>query len=506
MTATLRSRPRQPAVEGRKHVAADPRALADELIERVEQKCKTPNGRPQRYLVGLAGIPGSGKSTFSDALIQALNTKETRAALVPMDGFHRTQASLAADPDPAFSFRRRGAPFTFDPDAFLALVRRLRSEHTLTAPAFSHAAKDPVADAIRIDERHRIVLVEGSFLCLDEEPWRTISLEMDERWFYDVDEETALQRVIKRHIAAGLAADETAAEAKALANDVLNAKLILEKMVPPDESHPNDGPFPKPTPQLSDSVFDLFSMKGKVTAITGGGGGIGFAAAEAIAEAGGDIALLYRSAPNMEERSAELAKRFGVKVKSYQCEVTEHESVKQAIEAVEKDFGRLDCYIANAGGGVPGSINPDYPLEAWHKTQSVNLHSTFYAARECARIFKAQGSGSFIATTSISARIVNVPYDQPAYNSSKAAVVHFCKSLARDWRNFARVNTISPGFFDTPMGPSDKAVEDVLYQKSVLGRAGNVKELKAAYLYLASNASTYTTGADLIIDGGYCLT
>lgn len=95
--------------------------------------------------------------------------------------------------------------------------------------------------------------------------------------------------------------------------------------------------------------------------------------------------------------------------------------------------------------GVPGSINPDYPLEAWHKTQSVNLHSTFYAARECARIFKAQGSGSFIATTSISARIVNVPYDQPAYNSSKAAVVHFCRSLARDWRNFARVNTISPG-------------------------------------------------------------
>ena len=72
--------------------------------------------------------------------------------------------------------------------------------------------------------------------------------------------------------------------------------------------------------------------------------------------------------------------------------------------------------------GVPGSINPDYPLEAWHKTQSVNSHSTFYAARECARIFNAQGTGSF-----------------------KAAVVHFCRSLARDWRNFARVNTISPG-------------------------------------------------------------
>lgn len=91
----------------------------------------------------------------------------------------------------------------------------------------------------------------------------------------------------------------------------------------------------------------MFSMKGKVTAVTGGGGGIGFAAAEAIAEAGGDIALLYRSAPNMEQRANDLASKFGVTVRAYQCEVTEHESVKNAIEAVEKDFGRLDCFIAN---------------------------------------------------------------------------------------------------------------------------------------------------------------
>lgn len=80
------------------------------------------------------------------------------------------------------------------------------------------------------------------------------------------------------------------------------------------------------------------------------------------------------------------------------------------------------------------------------------------------------------------AQIVNVPYDQPAYNSSKAAVVHFCKSLARDWRNFGRVNCISPGFFDTPMGPSDAKVEEVLYRKSVFGRPGHVKELKGAFL------------------------
>lgn len=80
---------------------------------------------------------------------------------------------------------------------------------------------------------------------------------------------------------------------------------------------------------------------------------------------------------------------------------------------------------SQAGGGVPGSI-VDLAVEDWHKTQAVNLHSTFYAAKAVGAIFKEQGSGSFIATTSISARIVNIPYDQPAYNASKAAVVHFC--------------------------------------------------------------------------------
>ncbi|KAK4052941.1 hypothetical protein OIO90_004065 [Microbotryomycetes sp. JL221] len=249
----------------------------------------------------------------------------------------------------------------------------------------------------------------------------------------------------------------------------------------------------------------MFKMTGKVSAITGGGGGIGFAAAEAFAEAGGHVALLYRSAPDMDERAAALAAKFGVKCKAFKCEVTDFDSVQQAVEAVFQHFGRLDCFVANAGGGVPGSIDESYSLQAWHDTQAVNLHSTFYAAKAVAPIFKAQKSGSFIATTSISAHIVNVPYDQPAYNASKAGVVHFCKSLARDWRQFARVNCISPGFFNTNMGPSDAAVEDVVHKLSVLGRAGDVKELKGAFLYLASNASTYTTGTDLLVDGGYTL-
>ncbi|GJN94728.1 hypothetical protein Rhopal_007819-T1 [Rhodotorula paludigena] len=451
-----------------------------------------------------------------------------------MDGFHRTQAELAADPDPDFSFRRRGAPFTFNPDALLSLVRRIRTTPSSTAPSFSHAKKDPVEGDVKIEPHHRIVLVEGTFLMLDEAPWSSIAQEVDERWFYDVPEEVALQRVVQRHIAAGLAADRQAAEAKALANDVLNAQLVLSKLITPDKtlyetaaaepllakwgdatvvrvfgadlSHPTDGPFPVAGPKLPDSVIDMFNMKGRVTAITGGGSGIGYAVAEAIAEVGGNVALIGRR--DQSENADKLAKKFGIQCKAYSCDVSAgYEAVEKTINQIGADFGRIDVFIAN---GVPGSIDENYDVKSWEFTQNVNLNATFYCAKAvCPWFKKAAESGvkaSFIATTSISAHIVNVPYDQPAYNSSKAGTLHLCRSLARDWRNFARCNTVSPGFFDTVMGPSDAEVAQVVYRLSVFGRVGDVKELKAAYLYLASQASTYTTGSDILVDGGYTLT
>ncbi|GAA5905575.1 hypothetical protein JCM5296_003107 [Sporobolomyces johnsonii] len=267
-------------------------------------------------------------------------------------------------------------------------------------------------------------------------------------------------------------------------------------------SNPSDG-LPRAVPQLPDSIFDMFSMKGKVTIVTGGSGGIGFAAAEAIAEAGGDIALVYNSAKGMEERAEEMAKKYSVKVKAYKCAVSEYEAVAKLVQDVKADFGRVDCFIANAGIGGSGRIN-ELSVEEWRKIQAVNFDAVFYAAKAVGPVFEAQGSGSFIATTSISAHIVNVPLDQSAYNASKAGVLHFCKSAARDWRMFARVNTISPGFFETPMGAAPEVLSTV-HRQAVLGRQGDVKELKGAFLYLASNASTYTTGADFLVDGGYTL-
>lgn len=132
------------------------------------------------------------------------------------------------------------------------------------------------------------------------------------------------------------------------------------------------------------------------------------------------------------------------------------------------------------------------------------VNGVVYCSKYVGEVFKRQGNGVLIITSSMSAHIVNVPVDQPVYNATKAFVTHFGKSLAREWRDFARVNIVSPGFFDTKMGAGPSALNEA-YRMSVLGRQGHVKEIKGLYLYLASDASTYTTGSDMIIDGGYVL-
>lgn len=140
------------------------------------------------------------------------------------------------------------------------------------------------------------------------------------------------------------------------------------------------------------------------------------------------------------------------------------------------------------------------------RTDSIlsTVDGVVFAAKYVGEVFKSQGFGNLIITSSMSAHIVNVPTDQPVYNATKAFVTHFGKSLAREWREFARVNIVSPGFFDTKMGASPLAINEA-YRMSAFGRQGHVKEIKGLYVYLASDCSTYMTGSDILIDGGYVL-
>ncbi|KXJ90284.1 short-chain dehydrogenase [Microdochium bolleyi] len=263
--------------------------------------------------------------------------------------------------------------------------------------------------------------------------------------------------------------------------------------------------FPRPFPSTPTNVLEQFRLRGRVAVVTGAAEGLGGAAAEAYAEAGADVALLFNTNGAAVARAEALAKEHGIKVQAYKVDVSDAEAVRTTIAQVAKDFGRIDIFVANAGMSISKPIL-EQTLDEYKKQLSVNVDGVVYCAKYVGEIFKSQSQGgNLIITASISGHIVNVPVDQPVYNGTKAFVTQFGKSLAREWRDFARVNIVSPGFFDTKMGAGPSALNEA-YRLAVLGRQGHVKEIKGLFLYLGSDASTYTTGSDIIIDGGYVLT
>ncbi|KAI3320657.1 putative short-chain dehydrogenase [Xylariaceae sp. AK1471] len=261
--------------------------------------------------------------------------------------------------------------------------------------------------------------------------------------------------------------------------------------------------FPRPIPETPANVLEQFRMTGKVVVVTGAADGIGYAVSEAMAEANANVALWYNSNDAAIAKADGLAKAHGVKTCAYKVDVSNPQEVQDEISKVLADFGRIDVFVANAGMAISKPIL-EQTLDEYRKQMTVNVDGVVICAKYAGEVFKRQGSGNLIITSSMSAHVVNVPTDQPVYNATKAFVTHFGKSLAREWRDFARVNIVSPGFFDTKMGASPSGINEA-YRMAVLGRQGHVKEIKGLYLYLASDASTYTTGTDVIIDGGYVL-
>lgn len=150
-----------------------------------------------------------------------------------MDGYHLSRAQLDAMPDPVTAHARRGAAYTFDGESFLTLVKKLREplcpeSQTLFAPSFDHAIKDPVSDDISIAPSVRIIIFEGNYLSLDRSPWKDAAELMDELWFVDVNFEVARNRLIHRHVKAGIAKDKEAAGKRADENDLVNGREIVE--------------------------------------------------------------------------------------------------------------------------------------------------------------------------------------------------------------------------------------------------------------------------------------
>ncbi|KAL7810329.1 P-loop containing nucleoside triphosphate hydrolase protein [Trichoderma aethiopicum] len=219
------------------------------LVDKVWKKFQeTPQDR--RLLIGIAGIPGSGKTTLAQTLTNTLNALSQTspssssslpppATFIPMDGFHLTRAALSAMPDPAMAHARRGAPFTFDAPKFLSLVQSLRepisSTKTIYAPSFDHAVKDPKEDDIAVLPTHRIVVLEGNYLALDRDVWRDAAALLDELWFVEVDFEVARKRLRERHVRAGIVTSLEEGDRRALENDLVNGKEIVDFRLPVHE-------------------------------------------------------------------------------------------------------------------------------------------------------------------------------------------------------------------------------------------------------------------------------
>ncbi|KAJ4378233.1 hypothetical protein N0V86_005933 [Didymella sp. IMI 355093] len=215
----------------------------DRLVEKTWEKFQGVSGS-RRFMVAVSGIPGSGKTTLAAKVSNGLNKKQAQsspatyngnpvAAFIPMDGYHLSRAQLDAMPDPQSAHARRGAAFTFDAEKFLALVKKLREPilpetRTLHAPSFDHAKKDPVADDIPIAPSVRIVIFEGNYCSLNHGPWKEAADLMDELWFVDVDFEVARERLIHRHVKAGIAQNEEEAAKRADENDLVNGKEIVD--------------------------------------------------------------------------------------------------------------------------------------------------------------------------------------------------------------------------------------------------------------------------------------
>ena len=199
------------------------RYLVDQLV------LQDTASNPRRLIVGISGIPASGKTTFAqiltrhidDILVTLQDINHPQAVLVGLDGWHFTRAQLDLFPDPKTAHDRRGSHWTFDGASYVSFVRSLRDTTTsvISAPSFDHALKDPTPNAISIYPHHRIVIIEGLYTFLSIEPWSEGGLLLDERWFIQVDPVEAKRRLVKRHVLTGVAKDLKEAEWRADEND-----------------------------------------------------------------------------------------------------------------------------------------------------------------------------------------------------------------------------------------------------------------------------------------------
>lgn len=251
--------------------------------------------------------------------------------------------------------------------------------------------------------------------------------------------------------------------------------------------------------------MSLFDLSGKSAIVTGASSGLGAQFAKALARQGANVAIVARRVEKLEAVSKEI-EALGVKCLPIRCDVLNNDDIKDAVYKVKNEFGRIDILVNNAG--VARSVSAQTQSdEDWNVVIDTNLNSVYFFAREVGKVMIEQRYGKIINLGSVHSRVGMLSSGLSAYCAAKGGVLMLTRQLAIEWAKYnITVNAIGPSYFRSEMTArvsEDPKFGQILNAYCPMGRFGNEGELDGALIYFASDASNFTTGQLLNVDGGW---
>lgn len=257
--------------------------------------------------------------------------------------------------------------------------------------------------------------------------------------------------------------------------------------------------------------MNLFDLTGKVAIVTGASSGLGADAARAYAEQGAHVALLARRKEKLDTVVKEI-EAAGHKAIAVQCDVSNEDSIKKAVDEVLAHYGKIDILLNNAGVAVAGSVET-LSVEGWDSSMDINVKGIFLMCKYVIPQMKEQKYGRIINVASVNAIVADKPMTlvRHVYNASKAAVLGLTKGMAASYaQDGITVNAVGPGLFESEMTADTLFKHESFMQMynalCPASRAGRRGELNGPVLFLSSDACSYTTGQFIVVDGGFSIT